>query len=75
MHVPLVAPLKRAISLASPHFPLTGAPPILTADAARMADCVPNSELRKVFEEALLEKEDCELVAQNVRDRHGQEVR
>ena len=29
-----------------------------------MADCVPNGELVKVFEEAQLSKEDCELVAQ-----------
>ena len=39
------------------------AQPTLQITSARMAECVPNIELVKVFAEAQLSKEDCELVA------------
>ena len=51
-----------------PRFPHTfspdGAPPILSDYFEGMADIVPNGELARVFMEAQLSQEDCELVAQ-----------
>ena len=40
------------------------APPTFQTTSEGMVTCVPNGELVKVFAEALLPQEDCELVAQ-----------